>query len=329
MGDIGAPSRLLAGKFGAPFSYATFHHERTLAPGQLTFRQMTEIYDYDHIGPDTEIYGVIADPVGDIPHPVVHNAAFREFDLDKAYLPFRVPVEDLDQFFDDCEEMDIKGVCVWLPHKEAVVHSVQRYDEASENLRTVNTVVFEGEDRVGYNTEDQAAIDSLSSAFGEASGRDPLRGRSVLILGAGALAKAIALGMIRSGANVTVAARNMRRAEALTERLDCRLIDWDSRHAMGPNILINATPVGAHPNVDQTPYDRHHLRRSMIVFDTIYYPEQTMLIKEARQQGCPVVTGVEMFARHAAHQSRLFTGRQPPLDLMREEVKRIIRPGKY
>ena len=284
MGDIGTPSRLLAGKFGAPFTYATFHHERTLAPGQLTYRQMTEIYDYDHIGPDTEIYGVIADPVGDAPHPVVHNAAFRRLDLDKAYLPFRVPPEDLDQFFDDCGELDIKGLSVAIPHKEAAIHCLHRFDEASESISVVNTVIFEDEDRVGYNTEERAATESLSSAFGEEPDREPLRGKSVLILGAGTLAKAIGLGMKRSGAHVTVAARDTRRAEALAERLDCRIIDWASRHAMTPNVLINATPVGAHPDVNETPYDRHHLRRSMIVFDTVHYPEQTLLIKEARKQ---------------------------------------------
>ena len=93
MGDIGVPSRILAGKFGAPFTYATFHHERALAPGQLSFQQMTEIYHYDRIDADTEVYGVIADPVGHSLSPQIHNAGFRHFNLNKVYIPIRVPRE--------------------------------------------------------------------------------------------------------------------------------------------------------------------------------------------------------------------------------------------
>ena len=96
MGDIGVPTRILAGKFGAPFTYATFHHERALAPGQLSFQQMTEIYHYDQINAETEVYGVVADPVGHSLSPLIHNAGLRATSsLNKVYVPFRVPREDL------------------------------------------------------------------------------------------------------------------------------------------------------------------------------------------------------------------------------------------
>jgi hypothetical protein len=109
MGDIGTPSRILAGKFGAPFTFATFHHERTLAPGQLSFEQMRDVYQYDKIDAETEVYGVIGDPIGHSLSPLIHNAAFRELGLNKVYLPFRIPREDLASFLDDAGELGIKG----------------------------------------------------------------------------------------------------------------------------------------------------------------------------------------------------------------------------
>ena len=101
MGDIGTPTRILTGKFGAPFTYATFHHERVLAPGQLSYQQMTETYHYDQINAETEVYGVIADPVGHSLSPLVHNVAFRHCKLNKVYIPIRVPREDLARFIDE------------------------------------------------------------------------------------------------------------------------------------------------------------------------------------------------------------------------------------
>ncbi len=100
MGDIGTPTRILAGKFGSPFTYATFHHERVLAPGQLSYQQMVEAYHYDQIDADTEVYGVIADPIGHSLSPLLHNVAFRHAKLNKVYVPFRVPREDRSRFID-------------------------------------------------------------------------------------------------------------------------------------------------------------------------------------------------------------------------------------
>ena len=109
MGDIGTPSRILGGKFGAPFTYATFHHERRLAPGQLSYRQMKEVYHYDDITPQTELFGVIADPVGHSLSPLIYNASFRHLEMDRRYVPFRVPREDLDSFIIQCGDLGIKG----------------------------------------------------------------------------------------------------------------------------------------------------------------------------------------------------------------------------
>ncbi len=152
---------------------------------------------------------------------------------------------------------------------------------------------------------------------------------SALVLGAGGAAKAIAYGLKRRGADVVIAGRTAQRAQQLAGRLQCRVVDWNARYSIQPDLLVNCTPVGMHPNVDATPFEKHHLKPSMVVFDTVYNPENTLLIKDARSQSCTVINGVEMFIRQAGLQFALFTGAEPPAERMREVLKRAIGPAKY
>jgi 3-dehydroquinate dehydratase/shikimate dehydrogenase len=331
MGDIGTPSRILAGRFGAPFTFATFHHERTLAPGQLSFNQMIDIYHYENIDRQTVVYGVIGDPIGQSLSPMIHNAAFRKLGINAVYVPFRVPREHLTQFLEDAPTLGIKGLSVTIPHKEAVLRKLTSMDESMKGIGAVNTLLFQGDKGiVGFNTDHQAALDSLEKALEEHYGRpDTLDNQTALVLGAGGAAKAIGFGLKRLGAQVVIAGRTNQRASQLADALDCKTVDWPSRYSLQPDIVVNCTPVGMHPNVDATPYDKHHLRPSMVVFDTVYNPENTLLVKEARIQSCTVVTGVEMFVRQACLQFKLFTGQEAPSDLMRDVLKRAIGPAKY
>ena len=330
MGDIGTPSRLLAGKFGAPFTYATFHHERTLAPGQLSYQQMMEIYHYERIQPDTAIYGVIGDPIGHSLSPMIHNAAFRKTGLNAVYLPFRVPREHLMQFLDDASKLGIRGLSVTIPHKESVQPRLSDADASAQGIGACNTMVWDDDLIHGFNTDERAALESLERAIADDPGRGPtINGLSALVLGAGGAARAIAYGLKKRGVNVIISGRTLQRAEQLGERVKCRVVDWNMRHGVGADILVNCTPVGMHPNVDATPYEKHHLRPSMIVFDTVYNPENTLLIKDARTQGALTITGVEMFLRQAALQFRLFTAQDAPMDVMRETFRRQIGPAKY
>jgi 3-dehydroquinate dehydratase/shikimate dehydrogenase len=331
MGDIGTPSRILAGRFGAPFTFATFHHERTLAPGQLSYQQMTDIYHYDQITPETAVYGVIGDPIGHSLSPLVHNASFQRLGVDAVYVPFRVPREHLSQFLDDAPALGIKGLSITIPHKEAVLKKLTKKDEMVTGIGAVNTVLFEADGSMtGYNTDYQAGLDSLAEAIAEHSGaRESLTGQTALVLGAGGAAKALGFGLKQMGAQVVIAGRTTARAQQLAKALDCRTVEWLNRYSVQADYLINCTPVGMHPNVDATPYDKHHLRPSMVVFDTVYNPENTFLTKEARSQSCTVVTGVDMFVRQACLQLKLFTGQDAPADLMREMLKRAIGPAKY
>jgi 3-dehydroquinate dehydratase/shikimate dehydrogenase len=331
MGDIGTPSRILAGRFGAPFTFATFHHERTLAPGQLSFQQMTEIYHYDRIDRDTVVYGVIGDPIGHSLSPIVHNAAFRRLGINAVYVPFRVPREHLAQFMEDAPALGIKGLSITIPHKEAVLKRLSAQDASMAGIGAVNTVLLgDNGGLTGYNTDHQAGLDSLQQALCDHRGRrGAFDGQTALVLGAGGAAKAIGFGLKQMGAHVVIAGRTGQRAQQLADSLKCKTVDWHNRYAVQPDLLINCTPVGMHPNVDATPYDKHHLRPSMVVFDTVYNPENTLLVKEAQSQSCTVVTGVDMFVRQACLQFKLFTGQEAPSDLMREVLKRAIGPAKY
>ena len=330
MGDIGTPSRILAARFGAPFTYATFHHERPLAPGQLSFEQMTEVYHYDRIDSETAVYGVIGDPVGHSLSPLVHNSAFRRADINAVYVPFRVAREHLMQYLDDARKLGVRGLSVTIPHKELVLPRLTKSDAATQGIGAANTIIFDGKQVLGYNTDHQAAMDSLEQALNpDAPGDVSFAKTTALVLGAGGAAKAIAYGLKQRGAEVIIAGRTAARAEQLAKRLDCKVIDWTARYSFSPEILVNCTPVGMHPNVDATPYDKHHLKPSMVVFDTVYNPENTLLVKDARSQSCTVVNGVEMFVRQACLQFKLFTDLEAPADLMRDVLKRAIGPAKY
>jgi 3-dehydroquinate dehydratase/shikimate dehydrogenase len=334
MGDIGLPTRILAGRYGAPFTYATFHHERALAPGQLSFHDMKEVFHYDEINAETDVYGVIADPIGHSLSPLIHNAGFKHHKMNRVYLPIRVPREDLKQFIADAPGLNVKGLSVTIPHKESVLPLLSEVDDAVRGIGAANTVVFEGDRRIGHNTDYRAAMNSLEAALGKTDGEEspetsPLKGKTALILGAGGAGMAIAYGLSRRGATVVVSDGVQQKAAAIAERFDCRSVEWSQRHAVSADILVNATPVGMHPEVDETPYEKHHLRPSMVVFDAVYNPENTLLIKEARSRNCKVVTGIDMFVRQACLQFQLFTGRPGPADLMRDLIKRAIGPAKY
>ena len=330
MGDIGTPSRILGAKFGAPYTYATFHHERALAPGQLSFQQMNEIYGHERINRETEVYGVIADPVAHSLSPQIHNAAFQSHGRNAVYVPFRVPADNLEEFCKTCRELDVKGLSVTIPHKESIGSQLTKIDPAAKGIAAVNTAVFRDGEVLGYNTDCKAAIDSLEKAIGEIGAEpSPLAKKRVLVLGAGGVARAILYGLHKKGAQTTIASRTKQRADNLAQEFEANAVEWAKRHNSGAEVIVNCTPMGMHPNVDESPYNRAHLDPSAVVFDTVYNPESTLLIKEAREVGCRTVTGVEMFIRQAELQYLLFTGQEAPVDLMRETLKRAIGPVKF
>src|SRR6478672_1277619 len=331
MGDIGISSRILGPRFGAKFTYATFHHERALAPGQLSYDQMTNVFRHNSIGRQTAVYGVIADPVGHSLSPQIHNAEFGLAEVDAVYVPFRVPFDVLGQFMEDVPRLGIRGLSVTIPHKEAVAKYLTKVDPAVKGIGAVNTVVFRNDEVLGYNTDYKAAMDCLEHALGGVvppGTPSPLQDKRVLVLGAGGVARAVMYGLQRRGAKTTIASRTRSRAQVLADTFGGKCVEWTARH-MPTEIIVNCIPVGMHPNVDETPFSKSNLKPTMIVFDTVYNPESTLLLKEARAHGCRVVSGVDMFVKQAKLQFLLFTGKEASEERMRETLKRAIGPVKY
>ena len=329
MGEVGFFTRVLGAKLKAPFTYASFNPDRTYAPGMPSFQALKRDYHYDEIDDRTEIYAVIGDPIGQSLSPAVHNASFRHLGLNKVLVPIQVPAGKLKGSLGELEWLGIQGYSVTIPHKEEMATLLQKGDDAVERTGSCNTLVVEDGERVGYNTDYPAAMDTLEDALGGRP-RDPeispLLDKQVLILGAGGVARSIAFGLMHRGANVTIASRSDEKATRLANEVGCRAIHWGTRTGTRADTLINCTPVGMFPKVDDTPVPPAIFRPGMLVFDTVYHPENTMFLKLARERGCTTVSGVEMFVRQAAHQFRIYTGREAPTQLMRDVMKGKLSP---
>jgi 3-dehydroquinate dehydratase/shikimate dehydrogenase len=328
MGDLGMPSRILAGRYGAPFTYGAFNKERGIAPGLLSFDELRQVYHYEQLKPSTAIYGVVGDPVGHSLSPLIHNKAMHKLGIDGVYLPFRVPRGDLPLCLKSFECFPVNGYSVTIPHKEAAAAAATHRDESVEQMQAANTLVRTPDGWAAYNTDAQAALESLRAnlPLGPDGGYVPLQSRSVLILGAGGVARAIAHALRTEAGQLTITNRTGERAHRLAEEVNCRAVDWGARHNVAAEVLINCTSVGMYPDMDDSPIHHSYLRPGLVVFDTIYTPETTLLVKEARARECHVLTGVEMFVRQAALQFKLFTGQEAPLELMHTLVKRALSP---
>jgi 3-dehydroquinate dehydratase/shikimate dehydrogenase len=342
MGDLGLPSRLLGAKFGAPFAYAAFNKERGIAPGLLSFTEMKRLYFYDRINANTKVFGVLGDPVAHSLGPLVHNLAFRHLGINAVYLPFRVPRPELADSLKAFANIPVQGYSVTIPHKEEAAELAKHKDESVVRTKSANTLIRSGDDFSAYNTDYQGIIDTLRT-YMPTSVSSPdalpskqiqttlpepasLQSRVVLVLGAGGIGRTVAHALRTEGALVNVANRTSERAAVLAEEVGGRHVEWQGRHSVLCDVVVNCTSVGMHPDVDETPLHPSFLKPGLVVFDTIYTPETTLLVKEARARGCQVITGVELFVRQAAQQFKLFTQRDAPIELMRKAVKRALSP---
>jgi 3-dehydroquinate dehydratase/shikimate dehydrogenase len=349
LGELGFPSRILSGRLGAPWTYAAFNKERGIAPGLPSFEEVRRIYRYDKLDSKTAVYGLIGDPVAHSLSPLVHNLLFQRHGVNGVYVPFRVARGDLEEFVKAFESLPVRGYSVTIPHKEAAAHTAPQKDPLALRIGAANTLVRldsapqhqgivarealevladAGQQRgfIAYNTDAQAAVDSLLANLPVVPDAPPptIATRTVLILGAGGAARAVAHAMQREGAAVTVTNRTNERALQLAQELGCRALAWDARHSVTCDTLVNCTSVGMEPEVDEIPVHTSFLKPGLVVFDCVYTPENTLLINAARKRNCHVITGVEMFVRQAALQFRLFTGVEPSLEYLRDLVRKSL-----
>jgi 3-dehydroquinate dehydratase/shikimate dehydrogenase len=321
MGEHGHVSRVLGPKFGAFLVFASLEAGREAAPGQVPVRDMLDLYHFRDIGPSTRVYGVIANPVAHSMSPAIHNAAFHHCGIDAVYLPFRV--DDPADFIPAYKELPVEGYSVTIPHKEAVIPLLDEVQPLATRIGAVNTVVARGDRLCGSNTDWSAAVAAIESGLPEG---ESLGGKTVLLLGAGGASRAIAFGLAERGCRVVLANRTHERAVRLAADVACESVDLADVASVPYDILVNGTSLGMHPRVDATPLDRGLLRPGSLVFDSVYNPLETRLLREAREAGCRTVDGLSMFVNQAAAQFELWTGVPAPRQVMRRVVESRLRP---
>ena len=332
MGEAGLPSRVLAKKFGAFLTFAALGEAQATAPGQPTVHILKSLYRWDHIGPDTRVFGVIGDPVAQSMSPAVHNAGFTAAGFDGVYLPMRVPPEyehfkaTVGAWLDD-PRLDFRGASVTIPHKQNLLRFVKErggeVEPLAERIGAANTL-HKRDDGTLYagNTDYAALLDAACARLG--AGRDALAGRRVAVLGAGGVARAAVAGFTHYGGHVTVHNRTPAPAQHLAEVFGARHAALDAVDLDATDLLINCTPVGMHPDTDASPVDPAQLasltNHFPLVFDTVYNPRETVLLRGAAAAGCATITGAEMFVRQAAAQFERWTGCPAPTQVFRDVV---------
>jgi 3-dehydroquinate dehydratase / shikimate dehydrogenase len=328
MGEIGFPSRILSLKYGAPFIYAAFNKERGIAPGLPSLDELRKHYRVESIDGNTQVFGVIGDPVAHSLSPILHNEMFRSSGINAVYLPFRVPRGELALTIESFNDVPIKGYSVTIPHKEGAAALAAESDVRVKESGAANTLIRKERGFKAWNTDYQAALESVQENLPLAEDGLPLQlnQSSALILGAGGAARAVAHSLKKAGAAIVISARTVERAQTLATEIGAKAFDWEGRHSCDCDVLVNCTPVGMHPNVDDSPIHKGYLKPGMLVFDTVYNPETTLLVKEARARGCKIITGVEMFVRQAALQYQFFTGQPASLETMREVMRKALSP---
>ena len=316
MGERGVPSRVLAGKLGGFLTFTSLGADRGSAPGQPTVGDLLDLYRYRSLSPETAVYGVIANPVAHSASPTIMNRAFAALDIDAVYLPFLV--DDVASFVRDFQKLDVRGYSVTVPHKQGVMDVVDDIEPLAAKVGAVNTLVRRADRWYGANTDLQAAVSSIERACAEVGAA--LSDARALVLGAGGAARAVACGLVDSGASVTIANRTFEKAQALAAEVGADCVRLSEASTVECDIVANTTSVGMHPHVDATPIGASAFHEGQVVFDAVYNPAETRLIREAAAAGARVVTGIDMFIEQAAAQFALWTGREAPRETMRRAL---------
>ncbi|KAH9765551.1 DNAJ heat shock N-terminal domain-containing protein [Citrus sinensis] len=326
MGERGLISRILCAKFGGFLTFGTLENGIVSAPGQPTIKDLLDLYNFRQMGPDTKVFGIIGKPVGHSKSPILYNEAFKSVGFNGVFV--HLLVDDIAKFFQTYSSNDFAGFSCTIPHKEAAVKCCDEVDPVAKSIGAVNCIIRRQSDGklFGYNTDYVGAIsaieDGLRGRLNVSGGvSSALAGKLFVVIGAGGAGKALAYGAKAKGARVVIANRTYDRARELAETVGghaLSLADLENFNPEDGMILANTTSIGMQPKVDETPIPKHALGHYALVFDAVYTPKITRLLREAEESGATIVSGLEMFIGQAYEQYERFTGLPAPKELFQK-----------
>jgi len=331
MGESGKWTRILGLAHGAFMTYASLNSGSETAPGQVSAKDLTEVYRAKELNESTDVYGILGSNTSVSMSPYIHNAAFKYHGLNAVFVPLQV--YDLDAFMTRMVkpatreiELNFKGFSVTIPHKQSIIKHLDFLDETARAIGAVNTVKIVDGKLHGYNTDAQGFIEPLLNSYGE------LKNAKVAILGAGGAARACVYALQQHGAKVTVFARDLAKAKPFADEFQVRLEELTKTKDQKPktkfenfDILVNTTPLGMKGKADgETPAIAEQLRGLHLVYDLVYIPFQTPLMEETDRAEVPKIGGLAMLIAQAMQQQKIWTGLDAPMkEMSRAALERL------
>jgi 3-dehydroquinate dehydratase / shikimate dehydrogenase len=316
MGDQGIISRILGLRAGSVFTFAAAHVGEETGPGQISVRTLEETYRIDQLDAATRVYGVAGNPIKHSLSPLMMNTAFRRETVNAVFLALQTA--KLSDLLTLVREVPISGLAVTMPLKEEILQHLERTDPLSEKVGACNTVVRSQDGKLyGFNTDVAAIVRPLER-------RLQLKGAKILVMGAGGAARAAVFGLKDKEAEVFILNRTAETAQKLARQAKAKTFRRDQLAKSSFDVIINATPAGMHGVKPASLLEPKEIN-ARLVFDLVYNPIDTPLIRMAREKGIPVVTGVEMFVHQGARQFEIWTGKPAPEDDMLRVVVHSLR----
>ena len=310
MGPIGVPTRLLPVQFGSAWTYAG----NGAAPGQVPLSDMIGRYRCHRTTASTAVFGVAGAPIGHSLSPVMHNAGFADMGVDAIYVPFEAT--SADDLMALVEVLGVKGLSVTAPFKESILHHVVDADPVGRRTGAVNTLRAEGGGWRGLNTDVAGFLAPLEAQGG-------VGGLRCCVLGAGGAARSAAVGLAGAGGAVTVCARRPERAAEVAALAGGAAVPFPPAPGSW-DLLVNTTPVGTAPHVDDTPVPAEALAGGSTVYDLVYNPTRTRLRRDAEAAGCRTIGGLDMLAAQAVRQFEWWLGTRPSTGLFLRAAREAL-----
>ena len=321
MGEEGLVSRVLGPRAGAAFTFAALSDGEETAPGQVSARTLRDLYRIDQLDRATQLFGVAGNPITHSLSPLMHNTAFRKENVNAVLLPLKVRA--LNDLLTVVRELPLAGVAVTMPLKQEVLphlaNPVSRgHVPLTHRIGACNTLRIASDGKiVGFNTDVDGVVRPLEK-------RLRLKGARIAVLGAGGAARAAVFGLVEQGAEVFVVNRTHEKAIALARQAKAKALKHEVFAKNKFDVLINSTPCGMAGSKQALPIKESELNANL-VFDMVYNPLETPLLKLARQRGVHVISGLEMFVQQGARQFEIWTGKPAPEAEMQRVVELELR----